>query len=157
MNLKNRVLVGVVSATLLTGTAMLEGTRYTPYQDIAGVLTVCQGHTGKDIVKSKVYTKEECKALLERDLKVHREGVAKCVNVPLTPYQFDAFTLFAYNVGVNNFCQSHTVAEPLNKGDYRAACNGLLKWVNVNGKPIKGLQTRREYERRMCLGELETT
>jgi hypothetical protein len=78
-----------------------------------------------------------------------------CVNVPLPPYQLDAFTLFAYNVGVNNFCQSHTVAEPLNKGDYKAACDGLLKWVYVNGKPIKGLQTRREYERKMCLGELQ--
>jgi lysozyme len=75
MNLKNRVLVGVVSATLLTGVTMLEGTRYTPYQDIAGIVTVCQGHTGKDIVKGKVYTPAECKALLERDLKVHREGV----------------------------------------------------------------------------------
>ena len=155
MNLKNRVLVGVVSVTLASSTVLLEGTRYTPYDDVVGVITVCNGHTGRDVARGKVYTPEECKALLEKDLVAHREGINKCINVPLTPYQFDAFTLFSYNVGVNAFCTSHSVAEPLNRGEYTKACDGLLKWTYAGGKYVQGLYNRRVKERDMCLGKLE--
>lgn len=155
MNLKKRVLVGVVSATLAASVVKLEGSVPTPYEDIVGVLTVCEGHTGRDIVKGKVYTPAECKVFLERDLKVVREGINKCVNVPLTPYQYDAFTLFAYNVGVGGFCNSTTVAQPLNRGDYKAACDGLLKWSYAGGKYVQGLYNRRKYEREICLGGVQ--
>lgn len=148
--------MGVVSATLASATIYLEGTRNTAYDDVAGILTVCNGHTGRDVVKGRVYSAQECTALLERDLKVHREGVYRCTNVQLTPYQFDAFTLFAYNVGVANYCNSNTVLKPLNRGDYQMACDGLLKWVYANGKYVQGLYNRRVYERNMCLGKLET-
>lgn len=155
MNLKNKVLVGVVSATLIGSVTQLEGTKYVPYDDVVGVITVCQGHTGKDVIRGKKYTPEECKAFLEKDLKAHREAVYKCVNVPLTPYQFDAYTLFAYNVGTNAFCNSKTVLAPLNRGEYKVSCDGLLKWVYADGKYVQGLYNRRAYERKMCLGELE--
>lgn len=157
MNLKNRVLVGAVSAVLATSVIKLEGTKYVPYDDVVGVITVCTGHTGRDVVRGKVYTPEQCKAFLENDLKDVREGINKCVNVPLTPYQYDAYTLFAYNVGVPAFCKSTTVAQPLNKGDYKASCDGLLKWTYAGGKYVQGLYNRRVYERKMCLGELENT
>lgn len=150
------MMVGVVSATLIGAVTQLEGTKYTPYDDVVGVVTVCQGHTGKDVVKGVKYTLEQCKAFLEKDLKTHREAVYKCVNVPLTPYQFDAFTLFTYNVGSNAFCTSKTVLAPLNSGNYQAACDGLLKWVYADGKYVKGLYNRRAYEREMCLGHLES-
>ncbi|WP_244576009.1 glycoside hydrolase family protein, partial [Escherichia coli] len=43
--------------------------RYCQYtSDIVGVWTVCHGHTGKDIIPGKTYTKAECKALLNKDL-----------------------------------------------------------------------------------------
>jgi lysozyme len=155
MNPKNRILVGVVSATLIAATSQLEGTKYVPYDDVVGVVTVCSGHTGRDVVKGKVYTPEQCKNLLEADLKTHREGINKCINVPLTSYQLDAFTLFSYNVGVNAFCTSKSVAAPLNSGNYKAACDGLLKWTYADGKYVKGLYNRRVYERKMCLGELQ--
>lgn len=155
MNPKNKLAVGVVSATLILSVSQLEGTKYIPYDDVVGVVTVCTGHTGRDVVRGKVYTPEQCKAFLENDLKTTREGINKCVNVPLKPYQYDAFTLFAYNVGVPAFCKSTTVVQPLNKGDYTAACNGLLKWTYADGKYVQGLYNRRVYERKMCLGQLE--
>lgn len=157
MNLKNRVLVGAVSTVLATSVIQLEGIKYVPYDDVVGVITVCNGHTGRDVVRGKVYTPEQCKAFLASDLKVVREGINKCVNVPLTTYQYDAYTLFAYNVGVPAFCSSKTVALPLNKGDYRESCDGLLKWTYAGGKYVQGLYNRRVYERKMCLGELENT
>lgn len=144
--------MGAISIALISGTALWEGDKRTSYEDLAGILTVCHGYTGKDIVRGKTYTKDECSVLLAKELKLHREGVYKCTNVPLTPYQFDAFTMFAYNVGVNNYCTSTSVLKKLNAGDYKGACDGLLKWSYVKGKYVQGLNNRRQYERNMCLG-----
>jgi lysozyme len=154
MNRSNLKYAGAITAALVASAALWEGTRYDPYYDIVGVLTVCQGYTGKDIVKGKRYSPAECKAFLEKELKVHQAGVLKCVNVPLKQHQIDAYTLFAYNVGVNAFCTSKSVLEPLNRGNTQAACDGLLKWAYAKGKFVQGLYNRRVYERKMCLGEL---
>lgn len=152
MDVRNKVLVGVVSATLISGVALWEGDKRTPYEDLAGIMTVCYGHTGPDIVKGKKYTEAECKALLDKDLRKHRMAVHNCTNVPLTYGQFDAFTMFAYNVGNNAFCNA-SLTKKLNKGDYKGACDGLLQWSYVKGKFVQGLRNRREFERKMCLGE----
>lgn len=153
MNLKNKIFLGVISTTLVAGATQWEGTKYVPYYDMAGILTVCQGYTGKDIIKTKQYSPTECKQILSQALAKHQAGILQCINVPLTQYQLDAFTLFAYNVGVGAFCSSSTVLKPLNQGNYSVACDGLMKWVFVNGKEVQGLKNRREYERKMCKGE----
>jgi lysozyme len=153
MHPKNKVFAGVVGAALVASVTLWEGTRYTPYEDIVGVLTVCQGYTGKDIVRGKKYTPEQCKVYLAKELSAHGEGVLKCTNVPLTEYQYNAYTMFAYNVGTTGYCKS-SLLKKLNAGDYKGACDGLLKWSYAGGKHIPGLYNRRVYERKMCLGEL---
>ena len=58
-----------IASVLITGPSGndgLEGVSYIPYKDIVGVWTVCHGHTGKDIMLGKTYTKAECKALGRR-------------------------------------------------------------------------------------------
>lgn len=154
MNINNKWLIGSISAVLISGATLWEGTEYTAYKDIVGVVTVCNGYTGSDIKFNKTYTKTECKTLLTKELTTTSEGVLKCVNVPLTQNQYDAFVLFTYNVGVNAFCKSNTVLKPLNKGDYKAACSGLLQWTYAGGKYSQGLYNRRVYEYKMCMGEL---
>lgn len=57
-----------IAAAMLGGHDGLEGRRYEPYRDVVGVITVCDGHTGKDIVPGKHYTDAECDALLNQDL-----------------------------------------------------------------------------------------
>ncbi|WP_141124993.1 glycoside hydrolase family protein, partial [Salmonella enterica] len=57
-----------IAAAMLGGHDGLEGRRYEPYRDVAGVLTVCDGHTGRDIISGKHYTDAECDALLNKDL-----------------------------------------------------------------------------------------
>lgn len=154
MNLKNKIYVGVVTTTLISSVALWEGDKRTSYEDIAGVLTVCSGYTGKDIVKNKVYTEQECVTLLRKELDKHGREILQCINVPLKQHQYDAFTMFAYNVGSNAFCTSKSVLKPLNEGHTELACTGLLKWVYANGKYVQGLANRRNFEYKMCMGYL---
>lgn len=140
----------VAGAALVASVTLWEGTRYVPYDDVVGVLTVCQGYTGKEIVRGKTYTPEQCKAFLTKELTVHGNGVLRCTKVPLSQKQYDAFTLFTYNVGVQGYCNS-SLLRKLNAGDYVGACNGLLKWTYAEGKYVQGLYNRRLYERNLCL------
>lgn len=161
METKNKVFAGLVTAALVSATTYWEGFKQTPYQDIVGVLTVCVGHTGKDIIRNKVYTKEECKQMLEKDLKVYSNGVVNCVNKPMNENQYYAFTMFAYNVGVSNFCSAGFLKE-FNKGNSEKACQGMYKhpdgspaWSFSGGKYVQGLQNRRKFESDLCLGNLK--
>ncbi|MEQ5186886.1 lysozyme, partial [Providencia alcalifaciens] len=59
MSLKQKLTVLVsagATAIALTVIAHFEGVRYEPYEDVGGVLTVCYGHTGKDIVTNRIYS-----------------------------------------------------------------------------------------------------
>lgn len=156
MNVRNKYLVGVVSATLVGGAALWEGVSYTPYKDIGGVVTVCHGYTG--IIENRAYTPQECTTLLKRELDKHGKGVLACITQPLKQHEYDAFTLMAYNVGVTAFCQSTTVKH-FNAGNVYEACNAIAytpagkpNWSYVQGKFVQGLHNRRMYERSICLG-----
>ena len=65
-------------AALLAYVPRFEGTEATAYRDPVGILTVCVGHTGADIVPGKRYTREECEQILVSDLLKHAEPVLKC-------------------------------------------------------------------------------
>ncbi|EJY7599032.1 lysozyme [Salmonella enterica] len=139
-----------IAAALLGGHDGLEGRRYTPYRDVAGVLTVCDGHTGKDIIPGKRYTDAECDALLEKDLKRVKAQVDPLIKVSIPESERAAFYSFAYNVGTGAFARS-TLLKKLNAGDHAGACNELKRWTYAGGRQWKGLMTRREIEREVCL------
>jgi lysozyme len=147
----NRVGITMVSAALLAALTQLEGTRYVPYEDIVNVWTVCQGYAGKDVVRGKTYTPAECKALAESQLAEKGAEVMRCTKVPISQNEYDAYTLFSYNVGTAAFCSS-SLLKKLNQGDHVGACNGLLAWRYAGGKLVAGLLRRREFERSICLG-----
>jgi lysozyme len=148
----SRVGITMVSAALLAALTQLEGTRYVPYEDIVNVWTVCQGYAGKDVVKGRTYTPAECKALAESQLAEKGAEVLRCTKVDISQNEYDAYTLFAYNVGTSAFCNS-SLLKKLNQGDHVGACNGLLAWRYAGGKEVRGLLLRREFERKVCLGE----
>lgn len=154
MNQANKTGLALVSAFLISSVAMLEGTRYVPYEDIVNIWTVCEGYAGPDVVRNRTYSRSECDALTKRELSAKGAAVLRCTSVPLTQYQYDAYTLFAYNVGTTAFCRS-SLLKKLNAGDYTGACNGLLAWDMAGGKHVAGLANRRQFERRLCLGQLE--
>lgn len=141
-----------MAMTLLGGPDGLEGRRYVPYPDVAGVLTVCDGHTGPDIVRNKTYTARECDALLRADLKAVQAKVDSLVTVSLSDYQRAALYSFAYNTGTDAFSQS-SLLKKLNTGDTTGACSEMRRWVFAGGRKWRGLMNRRETERALCLAE----
>lgn len=125
------------------------------YFDPVGIATVCVGHT-KDVDKSKVYTVAECKALLNREMGDVVSRLDTCrPGLPINVLA--AFSDAAFNVGEHIACDStrSTAARYLAAGDYKAACDQLLRWnrATVAGVsvPLSGLTKRREMERDVCL------
>lgn len=153
--MNNKILGGAAGATGAVGIAMalimgLEGNEYVPYQDVVGVWTVCYGHTGKDIVPGKNYTEDECKFLLDKDLKNVAWRVDKLITRPIPNETRGALYSFVYNVGSGAFSRS-TMLVKLNKGDVAGTCDQLRRWTYAGGKQWKGLMNRREIEREVCM------
>lgn len=159
MHPSNKYLIGFVGATLVSGVALWEGKRNTSYEDLAGVLTVCYGYTGKDIVRGKKYSDKECETLLRKEIVEHSKGVVQCINKPMEERHYNAFVLMAYNVGTSGFCNSRA-ARLFNEGKIEEACraiaytpSGTPAWSYVNKTQfVQGLHNRRLYEMRTCLG-----
>ncbi|WP_374746433.1 lysozyme [Klebsiella variicola subsp. variicola] len=144
--------IAIASALITgpTGNDGLEGVRYDPYQDVVGVWTVCYGHTGKDIMLGKKYTEAECRALLNKDLSTVARQINPYIQKPIPETMRGALYSFAYNVGAGNF-QTSTLLRKINQGDQKGACDQLRRWTYAKGKQWKGLITRREIEREVCL------
>ncbi|WP_410752395.1 lysozyme [Citrobacter youngae] len=157
--LKNSVIAAIpagaiaIAAALITGPTGndgLEGVRYQPYRDVVGVWTVCWGHTGKDIILGKTYTKAECQALLDKDLNIVARQITPYINAPIPETMRGALYSFAYNVGAGNF-KTSTLLQKINQGDSKGACEQLRRWTYAGGIQWKSLVTRREIEREVCL------
>lgn len=147
-------LMAIVMLTAAPKIATLEGTKYTAYQDIGGVLTVCSGHTGPDVSVGKVYTPDQCANLTEQDAQKAASGVLKISpHLLYHPMQLAAAISFSYNVGVGTYDKS-SVANQFNLGNFTSACNDLLKYTFVNGKYSVGLANRRKQEQTLCLSTL---
>ena len=141
-----------IATLFLGGNEGVEGRRYEAYRDVAGVWTVCDGHTGKEIVAGKRYTDDECDAFLRRDLQPAQQAVDRLVSVPLGEYPRAALYSFVFNVGASAFARS-ALLRKLNQGDRQGACDELRRWVYARGIKWRGLQNRRDAERALCLAE----
>ncbi len=150
-----RTITSLISAgagSVLIAMAMikpLEGIEYQPYRDVVGVLTVCYGHTGADIIEGKTYTQKECEQLLEQDLAKVKAQIDPLIILSISEHTRAALYSFTYNVGVGAFTRS-TLLKKLNSGDVALACNELKRWVYAGGQKWKGLITRREIEEDVC-------
>ena len=146
--------VGVAIALAVPLIERVEGTEYKPYRDVAGVLTVCSGVTGPDVIPGKTYSKSECRALLAKHVKIHSNYVDKAVTWPISNYTRAALISFSYNVGGNGMKNS-TAIRLINQGKLEQGCNALAAWnkITVKGKKVisKGLVNRRSEEIKQCL------
>ena len=133
--------------------APAEGLRQWAYYDPPGILSVCYGHTGKDVEKGRKYSLPECKALLSKDMLAAIETVERCA--PGLPENvLAAFGDAVYNIGPRVACDS-TAHVFLVNGRISEACDELLKWnksrVAGVAVPLPGLTKRREQDRALCL------
>lgn len=142
--------VVLASAGLISQIGKHEGREYAPYRDIVGVLTVCDGITGPDVIPGKTYTDAECNALSLKHVEDHGAKLLQCITVRVTQGYYDALVSWAYNVGVGAACGS-TLIRLLNQGQYRAACEQLMRWNKAGGRDVRGLTLRRQQERAQCL------
>ncbi len=129
--------------------APLEGLEFKPYHDAVGVLTVCYGHTGKDIIEGKADSELECEMLLEADLLQVKQQIDPLITSPVSETTRAALYSFTFNVGVGAFSRS-TLLKKLNNGDIQSACMELHRWVYAGGRKWKGLVTRRQIEEEIC-------
>lgn len=145
------------AAALATAIAVpSEGLRQFAYYDPPGILTVCYGHTGTDVVAKRKYSLDECGALLTVDMLKAIAQVEACrpgLPVPVLA----AFADAAFNLGPGIACSvaSSTAARMLYAGDLVGACKQLPRWdkARILGVMVAlpGLTKRRAAERDLCL------
>lgn len=147
----------LVKGAAITGTVVVlvggfEGLRTIAYRDPVGIPTVCFGET-RGVKMGDTYTAAQCKDMLGNRLVEFENGIIACLKNPgLIPDEAYAATIsFAYNVGVQAFCNS-TMKRKLDAGDIKGACDELPKWVYARGHVyLPGLAKRRAAERDLCL------
>ena len=155
----DRKKIAAVTAIATAIAVPAEGLRQVAYYDPPSILTVCYGHTGKDVVKGKVYSLAECKTLLTDDMSKAVAAVDKCH--PDAPENvLAAFSDAAYNIGPRVACDAtySTAARKLYAHDWVGACDELQRWTKTRIAGIlvelPGLVKRRALERDICLGAM---
>ena len=143
--------VGVI-ALLVALTGPWEGLELKAYRDIVGVWTICYGET-LNVEPGDVATKAECDRTFTERLEEFRAGIDKCMTVNPPIGVEVAVVDLAYNMGERAVCQS-TLMRKLNAGDFRGACDELLKWVRAGGKVVQGLVNRRRDFHKLCISAL---
>lgn len=148
-----RIAAATAAATAIAIPA--EGLRQVAYSDPVGLLTVCYGET-RGVERGRLYSREECKALLDASMREAVEQVERCA--PGLPWPaLAAFADATYNVGPRIVCdqQASGIARNLRAGNIEAACRGLPAWdkARVAGVlvPLPGLAKRRQREMALCL------
>jgi lysozyme len=95
-------------------------------------------------------TEARAEELLRQDLVAAEKAVSELVKVPLRQGQADALIDLIFNVGRDAIARS-TLLKLLNKGQYGAAAEQLMRWVHSGSAVISGLQRRRLAARNMWL------
>ena len=127
-----------------------EGCRLVAYKDVAGVMTIGYGHTGREVFSGLVISQELADEWLVDDLERHAAAIAPSVKVPVTQNQYVALLSFAFNVGAAAFKRS-SVLKNLNAGAPMQAAESFRLWVKAGGKTVNGLVRRRAAERKLFL------
>ncbi|OKT71971.1 hypothetical protein ACN68_07520 [Escherichia coli] len=93
---------------------------------------------------------KQWKGLLNKDLAMVARQINPYIKVDIPETTRGALYSFVYNVGAGNF-RTSTLLRKINQGDIKGACDQLRRWTYAGGKQWKGLMTRREIEREVCL------
>lgn len=127
-----------------------EGFEEEVYLDAVGLPTIGYGHllTKQELAEGTFtngISKIEAEYLLSKDVHFAERAVLRLIRVPLSNGQFDALVSFTFNLGSGSL-QRSTLRRKLNREEYYAIPNELMRWVNAGGRRLKGLVRRRQAE-----------
>jgi lysozyme len=140
-----------LSAAALVGIAVHEGYRGEAYEPVKGDVPTIGFGTTEGVEMGDRITPERALIRLLNDANKFQNAVKRCAPVPMYQYEFDAYVSLTYNIGEGAFCKS-TLVKKLNSGDYKGACQEILKWDKFKGRSLPGLTKRRQEEYQKCLG-----
>ena len=126
-----------------------EGFSSQAYKCPAGVWTVGWGHTGRDINKDTILTREEAELTLQKDVANLQEQILFLLDDKPTTNELDALTSLVYNVGLGAFKKSRLLKRINLKENGELIAKEWIEFNKVNGKVVKGLLRRRAEE--ICL------
>lgn len=115
--------------------------------------TIGYGHLIIDAKEFERYkngiSASQAMSLLRQELTKYENGVKKFIKVNLTQSQFDALTIFCYNIGVGNKINGFggsTVVKIVNGESSENLDSAWKMWNKSQGKVMRGLSKRRESE-----------
>lgn len=150
--MRTHVAALTLSASALVGIAVHEGFRSTAYTPVPGDVATIGFGTTEGVRLGDSISVERALIRLMQDATKFEKAVKRCAPVPMYPYEFSAYVSLTYNIGETAFCSS-TLAKKINAGDYKGACDQILRWDRFKGQPLVGLTKRRQQEHQMCLGQ----
>lgn len=153
---KLAAILGATAATVvITQIPLLEGTKYVPYYDQGGILTVCSGVTTPTPIPNKIYTKEECEVLDAAVISEHAKASVKYLPSNAKDGHIILAVLAGYNLGPKRILDSG-LPEKIRKND-PSACSALVKYhyvakqdCSIRSNGCFGVYTRRLLERDLC-------
>ncbi len=94
-------------------------------------------------------TEAQSEELLKQDLAPFEKAVREGLKVTVAQQQFDALTIFAFNIGASGFKNSSVltmVNDASAKTAYATLEDAWMAWSKSQGKVMKGLLNRRQSE-----------
>ena len=126
-----------------------EGFSSQAYKCPSGVWTVGWGHTGRDINKDTILTREEAELMLKKDVTNLQEQILFLLDGKPSMNELDALTSLCYNIGLGAFKKSRLLKRINLKENGELISKEWIEFNKVNGKVVKGLLRRRAEE--ICL------
>ena len=134
----------ITTGILLIKLMEFEGLKLEAYKDAVGVPTIGYGHT-RNVRMGDRITNWYAKDLLTEDIAYFEDKV-KELNVAKTEGQLDALVSFAFNLGIDRLAKS-TLIKVIRQGGSKSQIKHEFKrWVYADGKKLRGLEKRREWE-----------
>lgn len=128
------------------------GKRINPGDIVQGVLTIGVGHTGPDVFKGQTITKEQSRALFDKDTDWAEEVVERNMVGPNgekpNDNQFNACVSLAFNIGKGGFASS-SVVRNWKAGKFKEAGDAIGLWNRDKFGVNSALVARRARETAM--------
>lgn len=135
------------------------GRRINPGDIVRGVLTVGVGHTGPDVFPGQTITKEQSRALFDKDTDWAEEVVDKTMVGPNgekpNDNQFNACVSLAFNIGKGGFASS-SVVRNWKAGKFKEAGDAIGLWNRDKFGVNAALVARRARETAMFFEPMQS-